>query len=570
MAQTVGIDLGARAIKVVAGKTKGPIFEVQRAFTIPVSMDGDPEAALLDAVGALKAELGKAPGARFGLSGKELIIRYTKVPPVPVWRLKLLMEFEVREMSEQAGETLACDYNLVHIPGKEADDETVLVAVVKENFLAARHQAITDAVGEPRSGMPASLALFNAYLQAGSLHDDEYVFLVDIGHRSVEIVLEKDGELLFARNMAAGGHMLTEAVAGAFNCDLDQAESLKEQHGNVTPKGLANYTSGQEERVANSLIGPVGQLTSMIQSSLAFARAQTGIPNLNANRILVSGGSANLRGLPEYLQSAFNCPVERFEPESGLDLAALDPEEAAGFEMDPGRYAVALGLAVSGAKEEAFLVDLIPEPVKKKRHFQTRTIFSWMGAAAAVIVLILHYMDLSGQEENARKEARQARSAASQTKKKRKRYEDLQRQINRNNAQGVALVDVTRPGWSLCRSLSLLQQHAPADAWIETIDVIQKLVAIDPDDPKSKKENRFLVEVSGIMLSAKNKAEGALNDFSRAIQRGSGGEVAADLTSVHTRDVPGSKQVDFVLTLDVYYGEREANKPKPAEGEEAN
>src|SRR5690606_4184282 len=135
---------------------------------------------------------------------------------------------------------------------------------------------------------------------------------------------------------------------------------LKEQHGNVTPKGMGNYTSGREEKVANAVIGPTGQLASLIQSSLAFSRAQTGLRDLKVGRILRSGGGANLRGLTDYLASSFGCPVERFQPESGLDFSGLDAEEAVTFEADPGRFAVALGLAVSGAKEEAFLVDLVP------------------------------------------------------------------------------------------------------------------------------------------------------------------------------------------------------------------
>ncbi|NRA96146.1 MAG: pilus assembly protein PilM [Planctomycetes bacterium] len=558
MAQVVGIDLGARAIKVVAGKSKGPIFEVHRAFSVPVALDGDPESNLLEAASQLNSELGKAPGARYGLSGKELIIRYTKVPPVPLWRLKLLMDFEVREMAEQAGEPLACDYNLVHIPGAESDDETVLVAVVKEPFLEARHSAITAAVGEPKAGTPASLSLFNAYLQAGELYEGEYVFLVDLGHRSVEIVLQRDGELLFARNMATGGHLLTEAVGQAFNVGLDEAERIKEQYGNVTPKGLASYTSGQEERVANALIGPVGQLASIIQSSLAFARAQTGLQDLNASRILVSGGGANLRGLPDYLKSSFGCPVERFEPESGLDTSSLPADEEAAFLGDPGRFAVALGLAVSGTKEDAFLVDLVPEAVKKRRHMMTRTVFSWLAAALAMVVLVLHYTDLSSEADATGKALRDARGLASKANRKRKQFEKFQTEINRNNEEIEALDDLSRPGWALCRTLSLLQGSIPSETWVEDIDLVRRAVAIDLDDPKSKKEVRILVEVKGIVLSAKSKAETALGALQRSIQKASNNEVAVDLTSVSTRDVPGSKQVDFVMTIDVFHAEREA------------
>ncbi|MAG57288.1 MAG: hypothetical protein CMJ83_13425 [Planctomycetes bacterium] len=572
MALQVGIDLGSRALKVIAGRAKGPIFELHRAFTVPVAMDGEVEAGILDALGALKAELGKAPGARFGVSGKELIIRYTKVPPVPLWRLKLLMDFEVREMAEQAGDELACDYNIVTVPGSEADDETVLVAVVKEPFLAARHLAITESCGEPKAAMPNSLALFNAWLQAGALHEEQYVFLVDLGDRNVEIVLEKDGELLFARNIAAGGRLLTESVGQTFGVDLEHAEQIKEDFGNVTPKGLASYTSGKEEKVANALIGPVGQLSSMIQSSLAFARSQTGLPNLQVGRILVSGGGANLRGLPEYLQSMFHCPVERFQPEGGLDLSNLPAAELGEFNKDPGRFASALGLAVSGSKEDAFIVDLVPAPVKKKRHFQTRTVFSWAAAAVAVVFLVLHYMDLSKQEDVSRKKARVARSKASAAVRDRKDYESIQYEINRQNEQLVALDALSKRSWAVARAIRLIQQHVPGDTWIEDIQLVDRVESVPLPNGKKGKRSRLVVDVVGVMLSVKSQGVQSLTDMCQAIEKTNPG-VSAQVVAQGKTEGAGAKQLRFTVEIDPFSGEREAEAKaaaKSAEDEAGN
>ena len=131
----IGIDLGARNLRLVAGTVKGSVFTVTKIAQAEVRPSDDPETAILAALPDLAAELGdklkkNARGARFGLSGKELIIRYTQVPPVPLWRLRLLMDFEVREMAQQAGDALASDYNLVTLPNATGED-TVLVAVCK-------------------------------------------------------------------------------------------------------------------------------------------------------------------------------------------------------------------------------------------------------------------------------------------------------------------------------------------------------------------------------------------------------------------------------------------------------
>jgi type IV pilus assembly protein PilM len=554
MAMQAGIDLGSRAIKVVVGKPKGPAFELHRAFALPVDLEGDGEAAILEAAQGLRSELGKAPGARFSVSGRELIIRYTKVPPVPVWRLRLLMDFEIREMAEQAGSLLASDYNLIAATGPDGD-ETVLVAVVKEPFLNARHQAVTDACGEPKAGMPASLALFNGWLQSGGLYEGEYVFLVDIGDRNVEIVLEKDGDLLFARNMATGGRDLTQAVAQTFRVGLEQAERIKEEYGNVTPKGLVSYTSGKEEQVANALIGPVGQLASMIQSSLAFARAQTGIRSLQASRILISGGGANLRGLSDYLKSAFGCPVERFQPESGLDLSHLPDDERAAFEADPGSFAVALGLAVSGSKEEAFIVDLVPESVKKKRVFRSRTLFSYAAAVVALAFLVMHYMDLSAELEETRVAARRAATEAGRQSRKRTTFEKLQSEINLQNERLRELDDETRRSWAVGQALQLVQRNIPDETWVELVDLVDREVPVNPEDPRSPKERRLLVSVTGTILSVKKQAEQSLQGMVSAIQKEG---ARAWITKIDNVEGIGAKQVEFGVDIDLF------RKPEPA------
>jgi Tfp pilus assembly PilM family ATPase len=144
MARTcIGIDLGSRNLRFVAGTVKGTVFTITKIAQTEVPISEDPESATLAALTELASELGdkvkkSAKGARFGVSGKELIIRYTQVPPVPLWRLRLLMDFEVREMAQQAGDALASDYNLISLPNAGEGEDTVLVAVCKESFLASR------------------------------------------------------------------------------------------------------------------------------------------------------------------------------------------------------------------------------------------------------------------------------------------------------------------------------------------------------------------------------------------------------------------------------------------------
>jgi type IV pilus assembly protein PilM len=461
MAVSVGIDFGAAAAKVIVGRKNGPLFSVQRALHLPLD-DRELE-------GALKGALGKAPGARFSLSGEDLIIRYVQVPPVPLWRLKLLMDLEVQSMSEKSQDELLHDFNVLGPLGN--DDETVLLSVVRAHLLEERFASLQRAVGAPRSGMPSSVALFNAYAHCGEFVEDEVTLLVDLGEESTDLVFLREGELLFARNLNVGGRALTDAIAQTFSCSEEDAERLKLECGNAAPRGAAQYASGREEKVAQALAAPVGQLASMLQSSLGFARAQTGLQDLQPQRVFLTGGGANLRGLDLYLGNTFGTTVDRFLPDSGLDLSGLPPQEADAFEADPGSFATAIGLAVTGLGENSFALDLVPPKVTKRRAFFQRTV--WMIAAAVVVIgmIFIHSRGLHAQAEEKARVGSKARKEASRISRLLARDEKARQAIRRADAAEAEYARWTGAGRLLLCVQGILQRNASPEIWVQDLRV---------------------------------------------------------------------------------------------------
>jgi len=110
--QAIGIDIGVHAVKVAQLQKKGGMTRAVRLFRAP--LEGDTDAVRIQ--GALKrAGITGGPGL-VGITGRDLIVRYTHVPPVPDWRLKLLMQFEINEVSGQSGGEVASDYRRIHLP----------------------------------------------------------------------------------------------------------------------------------------------------------------------------------------------------------------------------------------------------------------------------------------------------------------------------------------------------------------------------------------------------------------------------------------------------------------------
>ncbi len=382
--QAIGVDIGSHSVKVAVIQKKGGVSRATRLFRATLAGDQD----MVRIQGALKRAGVSGGPALLGISGRDLIIRYTHVPPVPDWRLKALMQFEINEVSDQTGDDVAADYRQLELP-VEMDDNTVLVALARNTWLSPRLEAAKSSGIKAAGGCPNSVALFNAYLAHGTWKDGETTFLVNIGRENIDMAIQRDGELLFARNMSGGGMVLTEAIMGTFGLKEGKAEKNKVTKGDLTPRAQARYPDSTTEKIANAMQGAAGQLVSMIQSSVMICRAQTKIADLNIDRLVLAGGTARMKGIREYFADNMNAPVDIFDPVAECDLSQLNPEDAAELDGNSSDFAVAIGLAESMLSPTAFRLEVLTAKEKKKRLFSQRTIWALLAAAAAVVLAVM-------------------------------------------------------------------------------------------------------------------------------------------------------------------------------------
>ncbi|MCK6459316.1 MAG: pilus assembly protein PilM [Planctomycetes bacterium] len=381
--QAVGIDIGSHAVKVAVLERKGATTKALRLFRATLAGDTDPARVQ----GAIQRGGIRGGKGLLGITGRDLIIRYTHVPPVPDWRLKLLMQFEINEVSGQSGGQVAADYRRLKLP-VESDEETVLVALARNTWLQPRLAAARGAGFKVAGGCPNSVAIFNAFLARGGWKEGETTFLVSLGRENIDMAIQRDGELLFARNMSGGGHAFTEAIMNAFGLAEAKAEKNKVTKGDLTPRSKARYPDATAEKLANTMQGPAGQLVSMIQSSVMICRAQTKIADLNVDRLVLTGGTARMKGIVDYFQANMSVPVELFDPARELDLSALPAADQEEIGENAADFAAAVGLAQSMLEPTAYKLEVLTESEKRKRQFLGRTIWA-LGAAAAALALVV-------------------------------------------------------------------------------------------------------------------------------------------------------------------------------------
>lgn len=417
MANGIGLTIGSQSMRAVEVRRKGGAWQVVRVAASPLS-GGEDGARAASCRGALQAAGMRGP-ALLGLSGRDLIVRYTRVPRVPDWRLEMLMRFEIQEVAEQSGGDVAADWALLSLPAAAGDDDTVLVALARNAHLRPRMDAASGAGMSFLGACPRSIALYHAFITNLRVPPGEVTMLLHLGNENTDVAIQRDGALLFARNMAGGGKPFTDALAAGFRVSEETAEKMKVQKGNVTPRQKARYADSNEEKVANTLLGTAGSVVAAVHSSLMFCKAQTKLQDLRIDRVLVAGAGARLKGMCDYLASGLGLPVEPFDPFEAVDLTALDGEASAALSGEGPSMAVALGLAQMAADPKAFRLEILPEADRRKRQFLQHT--AWLIATGVVAAagLAFLYVKAGGEEAKARSNEKEVNLALEKAARRR-------------------------------------------------------------------------------------------------------------------------------------------------------
>lgn len=461
--RVVAVDIGGHTVKVMTVKAGKRGLVVTGFASVPRA---DAEAELSELGMSLK-------GAVTGVGGRDMILRYTQVPPSPDWQLKNLMDLELQDLQGQSGGELSADYNL--LPTRADDDsgmDTVLMALARNDALARATELVQTAGGSIEAHVPTCIALYNAFLKCGpAVEEDEVTALVGIGHDSMDVTLIRGTDLLFARNLGSGGKVLDDAIAGAFNVSAGKAEKLKVELLDLDPASRGKFASGQAEKVTMAAGGASSMIVSGIQSSVAFCQSQTKIAGLRLDRVYVCGGGANARGLKSMLRETLRCPVEMFDPFTRCDLGELPPAMAEELTQMRAEAVPALGLAAGRLDPALYHLEILPERVKRRQRFVQRTLFDIAAAGVAVGLLALLFVNGKDQLEAATKVGSTVKVQAGRIQSTHKEAAKLQVENEEQRTLVEALAQRTVPLDGSLRVLRALADTIKPEFWVESIEL---------------------------------------------------------------------------------------------------
>ena len=362
--QMVALDIGSCSVRAVWVQLRSgkPVVTRAESFALPLDED-DPHKLIstwLAKVGLAKHFCVAA------LPGAQTVFQSGRIMPNDPRTPAQVAAMDIAQFSEMAGDEMSYDV-FAYEAGHEQGTRRYTMAMARP---AAIDQAIREAAANnfrPADLIAAPVALYNALDPFSGGHEEPWCY-ISIGHLQSEVAIGLPNGLAFARSIAVGGKLFTDAVAQALGLSPVKAEVRK--HAEC---GLRDADNCHEQ-----LRSAADRWVSQFTACMGVYRSQFQDRRFAVSKIVLSGGGAQLKGLKEYLAQKLGIPV--------ITSAEL-PEIPIHFRSHIGTFDMGYGLAITALRTCVTYLSLLPEDRKNEVIFKEKK--PWWLATAVLLLASL-------------------------------------------------------------------------------------------------------------------------------------------------------------------------------------
>ncbi|HLK13598.1 MAG TPA: type IV pilus assembly protein PilM [Fimbriimonadaceae bacterium] len=401
LTSVLGVDIGSSRIKVAEIRSQGrePVVTSLGIIDTPEGAVDHTGVFNSDAVAsALKTLMGQS-GITVGdvvvsIAGQaSVLVRTLEVPRMNPAELKEHMQWEINRNIPFAESTVVSDFKPLADEDPSSQNMDVVMAISPQSAIDTVMSCVRKA-GKKVSAIDVEpMGLGRSLLKS---YDDETrgqtVCVVDVGHKTTSINIYRNGKQLMPRQVPVGGEMFTKAIADSLVMSVAEAEKLKQESAEI-PQSAINGVSGtagggtaafqaynpfadepavpggeptiatpppaaeppadapapaapapvshepvDAARLYGAFSSVLDEFTAEIRRSIDYFRSRGG----DINRVMICGGGAHLKGLPEYIGAALGLPCDAYDPTRRLNLSMK--KVAPGFAQEHAPdFAIAIG-----------------------------------------------------------------------------------------------------------------------------------------------------------------------------------------------------------------------------------
>jgi type IV pilus assembly protein PilM len=343
--ETVGIDVGSHSVKIVHLKKLHDGFKLlnyEVRPTVPqgveyVLSDLRPERfapVIVEMLKTLRISPKHIKHLVSSIGGDNTSIKQIKTIFLPDDELESALFFEAKKHIPISGSDMVLDYQVLSVEEK-TNNMNILLAATSKDVLNQHSQILSTAGLNPHLVDVDSLAVANSFALNAFVEDGVYV-LLNLGAHRTNMVIWGPGAKFFARDIPWGGYNFTRDIMRKRQLEWADAENYKFEHGLLDdPNNPVVQTISMLDISEKSTEDAI---VEELRRSLRFYVKEAG--NSDFRKVYLMGGSAKLKGLPEFIQDKVNVPTELFMPFINVEMPEKFQDK-----KDP-QLALAIGLAM--------------------------------------------------------------------------------------------------------------------------------------------------------------------------------------------------------------------------------
>jgi len=128
--------------------------------------------------------------------------------------------------------------------------------------------------------------------------------ILSIGASNTILTLVEKSHLKFTRDILVVGNDITRALAKSLNISFNEAEKLKRETKIVLGGEAEEENKNESEKI---IVKILNQVTKEVRKSLSYYKTQS--QKVNYNKMILSGGCANIDNIKDLLSEQFEIPV---------------------------------------------------------------------------------------------------------------------------------------------------------------------------------------------------------------------------------------------------------------------
>lgn len=297
-----GIDISTGSIRVAVFRNHGGSVRLASHSRIDleegVVVDGDIEKPekLVEILRTLRLRE-RIRFAHASLLERKSYVYQTLIPAVEK-DLRAAVEFSLEGNVPITPNEAEFDFEVV----RRTDAGTIVaVTVYAKRIVEAYREVFTKAGITLRSLEVESQATARAILSPE--FRKRTIMLVDFGKHTTRIAVLDCGAVSFAATIDVGGDAMTSAIMKHYSVSEEEAEKIKNEQGFLE--------GGKNRELFEALMSTVSVLREELTRHISFWNSpdEGDAPRRVLEHIVIVGGNANVKGLPEFLSRALEMPV---------------------------------------------------------------------------------------------------------------------------------------------------------------------------------------------------------------------------------------------------------------------